>query len=153
MIVRMNGKVLDTGVQPEAFEVIEIKKGDARFDKVLKHISTGLLVTSAITAIVLVVPHLIPAASAAVATHSVSHAIAAMAAPAAKSSTAIGLGKLITAYLGLVNYLAWGCFAFAGTAWLFGYRGMAVERIINASVGLLVILHSWDLVIFIRNLI
>lgn len=63
-----------------------------------------------------------------------------------------GLGSLISAYLGIVDYLAWGVFAFAGTAWMFGHRNVAIEKLIGGVAGMLIILHAWDFVAFLRNL-
>lgn len=74
-------------------------------------------------------------------------------APATEKTTAEGLKALIIAYLSIVDYLAWGVFAFSGTAWLFGHRAVAIERMIGGASGFLIILHAWDIVKFLKGLI
>lgn len=63
-----------------------------------------------------------------------------------------GLIPLITAYMGLSKYLTVGVIMFAGTAWMFGHRTKAIELVIGAAAGFLLILNAWDVVQFLEGL-
>lgn len=63
-----------------------------------------------------------------------------------------GLVPLIAAYMGLSKYLTVGVIMFAGTAWMFGHRTKAIELMIGAAAGFLLILNAWDLVNFLEGL-
>ena len=63
-----------------------------------------------------------------------------------------GLLPLITAYMGISKYLTVGVIMFAGTAWMFGHRSKAIELLIGAGAGFLLVLNSWELVNFLEHL-
>lgn len=63
-----------------------------------------------------------------------------------------GLAGLIFQYQDMASYITAAVICFAGTAWMFGHRTQAIERLIGAGIGLYVILHVWDIIKFIKGL-
>jgi type IV secretory pathway VirB2 component (pilin) len=64
-----------------------------------------------------------------------------------------GLTALIPAYQGLATILAEAVICFAGTAWMFGHRTEAIERLIGAAAGLLIILQAHNIVMWLKALL
>lgn len=63
-----------------------------------------------------------------------------------------GLTALIPAYQGLASILSEAVICFAGTAWMFGHRTEAIEKLIGAAAGLLIILQAHNIVIWLKGL-
>lgn len=66
---------------------------------------------------------------------------------------AAGLGSLIPAYQGIATILAEAVICFAGTAWMFGHRTEAIEKLIGAAAGLLIILQAHNIVVWLKGLL
>lgn len=64
-----------------------------------------------------------------------------------------GLAALIPAYQQLATYLAEAVICFGGTAWMFGHRTEAIERLIGAAAGLLIILQAHNIVTWLKGLL
>jgi hypothetical protein len=64
-----------------------------------------------------------------------------------------GLTALIPAYQGLATILSEAVICFAGTAWMFGHRTEAIERLIGAAAGLLIILQAHNIVVWLKTLL
>jgi hypothetical protein len=64
-----------------------------------------------------------------------------------------GLAGLIPAYQGIATILCEAVICFAGTAWMFGHRTEAIERMIGAAAGLLIILQAHTIVIWLKGLL
>jgi hypothetical protein len=64
-----------------------------------------------------------------------------------------GLTALIPAYQGLATILSEAVICFSGTAWMFGHRTEAIERLIGAAAGLLIILQAHNIVMWLKTLL
>lgn len=64
-----------------------------------------------------------------------------------------GLASLIPAYQEIATYLSEAVICFAGTAWMFGHKTEAIERLIGAAAGLLIILQAHHIVIWLKGLL
>jgi hypothetical protein len=64
-----------------------------------------------------------------------------------------GLTALIPAYQGIATILSEAVICFAGTAWMFGHRTEAIEKLIGAAAGLLIILQAHNIVIWLKGLL
>jgi len=60
--------------------------------------------------------------------------------------------KVISAVLGITDYLCWGVIIFAGATWMFGNRNKAIEHLIGGSSGYLIIRHAKDIQEFLKGL-
>jgi len=63
-----------------------------------------------------------------------------------------GFIKVMSAILGLADYLCWGVIVFAGASWMLGNRTKAIEHIIGGSSGYLIIRHAKDIRDFLKEL-
>lgn len=62
-----------------------------------------------------------------------------------------GLAKLIYEILNIADYIAWGGLIFAGAAWIFNNRTVAIERGVGVTAGYLIIRKSWDYIQFLKG--
>lgn len=59
---------------------------------------------------------------------------------------------LIEGFRDISKYLAVGVIMFGGATWMLGHRPKAIEYIIGACGGFLIILYAWDLVEYLESL-
>jgi hypothetical protein len=75
-----------------------------------------------------------------------SHAVVAAMAPVAQATAdAVGWEKLIAKVLWIVDYLMDGVIIFSGISWMFGNRTKAIELLLGAGVGYMIVRHHEDI--------
>lgn len=155
MIVKMNGKTLS----PVSIDVLEIlrnlhvqeaKPNGIKF--ILSKTGINLLGIASFTALMpflqqaQAAPLMAPLRAAQTVT-AMSYMTSSAMAPAAG-----GIMRILDAYVGIATGLCIACVMFGGTAWMLGHRTKAIETLIGASAGMLIIMHAKDYVDWLRQM-
>lgn len=149
MIVKINGQTLSPVMSVTPVCDIPVKKLKGLS---LSKTSINLLGIASFTALMPYLQHasaaipLAPLRAAQTATV-MSYVTSSAMAPAAG-----GIMRILDAYVGIASGLCIACVMFGGTAWMLGHRTKAIETLIGASAGLLIIMHAKDYVAWLKEM-
>lgn len=143
MIIKINGSPVYSLDMLQIIPVIQ----DEEKKKSLSILTIGLLGTAFSTMLMPKLAYAISPLIAPNSIHAMKYVTLSTAAPASS-----GIMRILDAYVGIASGLCVAVIMFAGTAWMLGHRTKAIESLIGASAGLLIIMHANEYVDWLKHM-